>query len=135
VTLSVAYNSLLYLVNLKNDTSSCFISFMCLFTYYFTALTKLSINISTTRYCLRRSSKCPLGFKPFWDVTQRWLQKFREINRFHRQETKQSFGWPLKMRPMDCPETQVTTWQTTLSNISEEYRSHLHRGRETETTQ
>jgi hypothetical protein len=34
----------------------------------------------------------------------------------------------LQMGPVVCPETSVTNYQSTLRNIPEERRSHLHRG-------
>jgi hypothetical protein len=37
-------------------------------------------------------------------------------------------AWPLKMRPIEYPETSVTNYQSTLRNIEEARRSHLHRG-------
>jgi len=36
-------------------------------------------------------------------------------------------GWPLKVGQTGCPETSVSNYQSTLSNIPEERRSHLHR--------
>jgi hypothetical protein len=36
--------------------------------------------------------------------------------------------WPLKMGPIGCPETSVQNYHSTLHNIPEERRSHLHRG-------
>jgi len=35
---------------------------------------------------------------------------------------------PLKIGPIFCPETSATNYQSTLRNIPEERRSHLHRG-------
>jgi hypothetical protein len=32
------------------------------------------------------------------------------------------------MGPIGCPETSLQNYHTTLRNISEEHRSHLHRG-------
>jgi len=40
----------------------------------------------------------------------------------------QHISWPLKMWPLDCPETSVRNYHSTLRNIPEERRSHLHRG-------
>ena len=37
-------------------------------------------------------------------------------------------AWPLTMGRIDCPVTSVTNYQSTLRNIPEERRSHLHRG-------
>ena len=37
-------------------------------------------------------------------------------------------SWPLNMRPTRCPETSVQNYHSTLRNIPEEFRSHLHRG-------
>jgi hypothetical protein len=37
-------------------------------------------------------------------------------------------SWPLKMRPIGCPETSVANYQSTVRNIPEEWRSHLYRG-------
>jgi hypothetical protein len=37
-------------------------------------------------------------------------------------------AWPLKMRPMQCSETSITNYQSTLRKIPEERRSHLHCG-------
>jgi hypothetical protein len=37
-------------------------------------------------------------------------------------------SWPLKMRPIRCPETSVKYYHSTLRNIPEERRSHQHRG-------
>jgi hypothetical protein len=34
----------------------------------------------------------------------------------------------LKMGQIGCPETSVTNYQSTLRNIPEERRTHLHRG-------
>jgi hypothetical protein len=36
-------------------------------------------------------------------------------------------AWPLKMGPIDCTETSVTNYYSTLCNIREERRPHLHR--------
>jgi hypothetical protein len=38
-------------------------------------------------------------------------------------------SWRLKIGPICCPETSVQKYHPTLSSISEERRSHLHRGR------
>jgi hypothetical protein len=35
-------------------------------------------------------------------------------------------SWPLKMGPIGCPETSVQKYNSTLRNIPEEHRSHLH---------
>ena len=35
---------------------------------------------------------------------------------------------PLKMGPIGCPETSVNKYQSTLRNVAEERRSHVHRG-------
>jgi hypothetical protein len=40
----------------------------------------------------------------------------------------QEFLWPLKMGPIGCSETLVHNHHSTLCNIPEERRSHLHRG-------
>jgi hypothetical protein len=37
-------------------------------------------------------------------------------------------SWPLKMGPIGCHETSVKDYHSTLRNIPEEHRSHLHRG-------
>jgi hypothetical protein len=37
-------------------------------------------------------------------------------------------SWPLKMGPIGCPETSVQNYHSTLRNIPEERRYHLHRG-------
>jgi hypothetical protein len=36
-------------------------------------------------------------------------------------------SWPLKMEPMGCSETSVKNYHSSLRNIPEERRSHLHR--------
>ena len=36
--------------------------------------------------------------------------------------------WPFKMGPIGCPEMSVTNYHSTLHNIPEEQRSHLHPG-------
>jgi hypothetical protein len=38
-------------------------------------------------------------------------------------------AWPLQMGPIGCLETSVTNYQSTLRNIPEEQKSHLHLGR------
>ena len=37
-------------------------------------------------------------------------------------------SWLLKMGPIDCPETSVQNYHSTLRNILEQPRSHQHRG-------
>ena len=37
-------------------------------------------------------------------------------------------AWPLKMGPIDCPETSVRYYHSTLRKIPKERRSHLHLG-------
>ena len=45
-------------------------------------------------------------------------------------EVKYSWtAWPLKMGPIDRPETSVINYLSTLRNVPEERRSHSHRGR------
>jgi hypothetical protein len=38
-------------------------------------------------------------------------------------------AWPLRMGPIGCTETSVNNYKSTLPNIPEELRSHLHRDR------
>jgi hypothetical protein len=37
----------------------------------------------------------------------------------------QSTTWPLKMRPIGCPDTSVQNYHSTLRNIPNEHRSHV----------
>jgi hypothetical protein len=52
----------------------------------------------------------------FWDITQ------RSVLVVYRR-----FG-PLMLGPIGCPATSVQNYHSTLRNILEERRSHLHRG-------
>jgi hypothetical protein len=60
--------------------------------------------------------------------------RFGSTCRFHLQEPNQSKKhssrsvWPFKMGPIGCPETSITYYHSTLCNIPEEQRSHLHPG-------
>ena len=51
-------------------------------------------------------------------------RRFGTSYRSHLQGT----ACPLKMGPIGCPETSVNNYGSTLRNIPEERRSHLHRG-------
>jgi hypothetical protein len=68
----------------------------------------------------------------YWDVTQRKLvvshRRFGTTYRSHLQgpQSKKT-AWPLKTIPTGCPETAVTYYPSTLRNIPDERRSHLHR--------
>ena len=65
----------------------------------------------------------------FWNVTQHRLV-FTDVSGqpigpiFKGQAIRTA--WLLNMGPTGCPETSVTNYQSTLSNIPEERRSHLH---------
>ena len=48
----------------------------------------------------------------------------------HQNSTKNSWTfWPLMMGPICCPKSSVQNYHSTLRNIREERRSHLHRGK------
>jgi hypothetical protein len=77
----------------------------------------------------------PLKMQPllFWDVTQRRLvvcyRRFGTTCPSHIQGSRsprRTSAWPLKMGQIVCPETSAK-YQSTLRNIPEERRSHLHR--------
>ena len=53
---------------------------------------------------------------------------FGTIYRPHLQGSRGLNTWPLKMRPIGCPETSVRIYYHTLSNSPEEHRSHVLRG-------
>ena len=70
----------------------------------------------------------------FWEIT--WHRQLVSYGRFgtryasHVQGSSSS-PWaasPLKMEPIGCPETTVTNYISTLLNIPEERRFHLHGG-------
>jgi hypothetical protein len=68
------------------------------------------------------------------------LTKFRDnlsvlFSRVKQFYSKNKIAWPSKMGPTGCPRTPVTNYQSTLRNISEERRSHLHRGRSLQSRQ
>jgi hypothetical protein len=72
---------------------------------------------------------------PFWDITQRWVvilyrrfgTPYRSIFKGQEVFRKSSWTyWPLKMVPIGCTETSVHNYHSTLRNIPEESRSHLH---------
>ena len=53
------------------------------------------------------------------------------INRMRRLWDLRSYGldsWPMRMRPIGCPETSVRNYHYSLSNSPEERCSHLLRG-------
>jgi len=54
----------------------------------------------------------------FWDTPQHTLIIFFSSWIF----------WPLKMGPIDCPETSVTNYHDMVHSISEERKTHLLRG-------
>jgi hypothetical protein len=62
-----------------------------------------------------------------WDITQRRVVIphicFGKAHRSHLQMT----SWLLKMGPIVYPETSVRNYASTLRNIPQESRSHLHR--------
>jgi hypothetical protein len=75
----------------------------------------------------------------FWDITQRRViilyRRDGTTNRFQLQgcrspriELSSWTSWPLKMGPIGCLETSVQNCHSTLRNIPEERRSHLHHG-------
>jgi hypothetical protein len=63
----------------------------------------------------------------FWDVTQRRL-----VTEVSGQpigpNCKVQAAWTLQLGPIGCPGTSVTNCQSSLRSITEEQRSHLHRG-------
>jgi hypothetical protein len=59
---------------------------------------------------------------------RRLVVNYRRFGTTHRSHLQDSTLWPLKVRLIDCTETSVTNYQSTLCKISEEGRSHLHRG-------
>ena len=65
----------------------------------------------------------------FCNVMQRRVvslcRRFGTICGSHLQES--SWTWPLKTEPIGCPETSVRNYHSTLRNIPEEHRSHIHR--------
>jgi hypothetical protein len=69
----------------------------------------------------------------FWYITQRWVvvlyRRLGTTYRSHLQVTLTCWiSWPLKMGPIGSPETLAQNLHSTLCNIPEERRSHLHRG-------
>jgi hypothetical protein len=65
------------------------------------------------------------------DNTQRWVvvlyRRFGTTYQSHLQMYYWIY-WPLKMGPIGCPETSVHNCHSTLRNIQQERRSHLHSG-------
>jgi hypothetical protein len=59
-----------------------------------------------------------------------WLVDiFRRFWTTYRSKKDSSWtAWPLNLGPIDCPKTSESIYQSTLRNIQEERRSHLHRG-------
>jgi len=69
----------------------------------------------------------------FWDVTHRrliFLPTFRYILSVPSWKIKSSWTtWPVKMGLIGCSIPFVANYQSTLRNIPDERRPHLHRGR------
>jgi hypothetical protein len=72
--------------------------------------------------------------KMFWERGPWHICHILSIALAMKKKTAQCFGlhviltaWPLKMRPIGCPETSVNNHQSTLRNIPEERRPNLHR--------
>ena len=67
----------------------------------------------------------------FWHVMLRrlWLPTFRgslSVRSWMIKQSKKTAG-PLKMGAIDCPETSVPNYQSTLRKMPEDRRSHFHR--------
>ena len=58
----------------------------------------------------------------FWAVGSGYLR----LGITYRSHLQGSTTWPLTMWQTGCPETSVTHYHSTLCNISEELRYHLH---------
>jgi hypothetical protein len=75
-----------------------------------------------------------------WDITQHPVRVLhRRFETTYRPHLPGSFyssltSWPLKMRPISCPETSVQNYQPNLRNISEERRADLQSWRKSEMT-
>jgi hypothetical protein len=65
----------------------------------------------------------------FWDITQRWVVDLYRRFATYQGHLQWSFSswtsWPLKMRPIYCPETSVHNYHSTLRNIAEQRTPHL----------
>jgi hypothetical protein len=80
----------------------------------------------------------------FWHITQCWVvvmyRRFGTTYRFPYSRVKKSknsnfltrnprtwtTSWRFKMGPIGCPETSVQNYHSTLRNIAQESRAHLH---------
>ena len=64
----------------------------------------------------------------FWDIMQRraviLYRRFGTTYPSHLQGSRRS----LKMRPLGCPESSVQNYRSTLRNVPEDRRCHLHSG-------
>jgi hypothetical protein len=57
-----------------------------------------------------------------------YVPTFRDKPSVPSSTVKKSTSWPFKMGPIRCAETSVKDYHSTLRNIPEERRSHLHSG-------
>ena len=70
----------------------------------------------------------PLRSLLCWDITQRWLVvSYRRLGTAFWSHLRGSSSPDRHLHPTDCLEASVSNYQTTLCNISEERRPHLHR--------
>jgi hypothetical protein len=56
------------------------------------------------------------------------LPTFRDSLSVPSSRVKNSITWPLKMGPIDCPETSVKKYHSKICNIPQKRKPHQHRG-------
>jgi hypothetical protein len=81
-------------------------------------------------FCRGPETDTNLRYALFWDMSGNSLPTFRDNLSvpFSRVKKSKKTSLPLKMEPIGCPETLVQNYHSTLRNIPEEHRCHLHRG-------
>ena len=120
-TLQILQQVILLLIIIFNLASSCLYRYLCSkklrptlqrpthnpLTQQSTRTWDLTLNSTTTGSDFRLPPWCKwrLGTSGSWAALIGWT------------------AWPLKMRPIGCPETSVTNYQPTMSNISDGRRS------------
>ena len=92
----------------------------------------ITIIFTSNNYVLRSAL--------FWDITQRRvLNLYRrfgttyrshlQVSRSKRRKLYSRTSWPVKMRQIGCPETSAQNYHSSLRNIPDKLRPHLHGGR------
>jgi hypothetical protein len=90
-----------------------------------TASQSVVFVLGTRAWLLKKSWKQRriniMRFAHFWDTKQRWVvvlyRRFGTIYRCHLQGSRSArIFWPLKMRPICCPETSIQNYHSTLRN-------------------